>query len=67
MLQENLETTQHKCILLGLNCVDDRENVEGGSFQIMKCILCYNNHVNILNQNTKETKCLIPYIIKTMQ
>lgn len=53
--------------MLGLNCADDGENVEGGSFQIMKCILCYNNHVNILNQNIKEMKCLMPYIIKTMQ
>ncbi len=31
------------------------------SLQIMKCIICYANHVNNINPNTKYRKCLITY------
>jgi hypothetical protein len=34
-------------------CVNDLKDVEGESFQIMKCIIFHCRHVNNLNLNTK--------------
>jgi hypothetical protein len=35
-------------------CVNDLKNVEGGSLQIMKCIICHCHHVNNFNPSTKD-------------
>ncbi len=40
-------------------CVDDGKEVEAASHQAMKCILCYDNVVNIPNARIKERKGLI--------
>jgi hypothetical protein len=37
-------------------CVNDGKEVEAISYQVMRCILCYDNAVNILNARTKERK-----------
>jgi len=42
-------------------CVTDGKEVEKASHQIMRCILCYVNLVNVLNLRTKERKGLITY------
>jgi hypothetical protein len=47
-------------------CVNDGRDVERGSLQMMKCILCYNSVMNALNPSTKECKGLITYY-KTME
>jgi hypothetical protein len=36
--------------------VDDGKKVEVASHQVMRCVLCYNNVVNIPNARTKERK-----------
>jgi hypothetical protein len=36
--------------------VNDGKKVEGASHQVMKCILCYVNLVNVPNPRTKERK-----------
>jgi hypothetical protein len=41
--------------------VNDGKEVEIASHQVMKCILCYDNIVNISNPRTKERKGLITY------
>jgi hypothetical protein len=41
--------------------VDDGKEVEIASHQVMKCVLCYDNAINILNARTKERKKLINY------
>jgi hypothetical protein len=41
--------------------VNDGKEVEVASHQVMKCILCYDNAVNIHNPRTKERKGLIIY------
>jgi hypothetical protein len=41
--------------------VNDGKEVEVKSHQIMKCILCYDNVVNIPSPRTKERKSLITY------
>jgi len=41
--------------------VNDGEKVEATSHQVMKCILCYDNAINIHNARTKEIKGLINY------
>jgi hypothetical protein len=41
--------------------VNDGKEVEATSHQVMKCILCYYNEVNIPNERTKERKRLIAY------
>jgi len=41
--------------------VNDGKEVETRSHQIMKCIICYDNYVNIFNQIIKERKKLITY------
>jgi hypothetical protein len=40
-------------------CVNDGKEVEATSHQVMRCILCYDNVVNILNARIKERKGLI--------
>jgi len=40
-------------------CVNDGKEVEATSHQIMRCILCYDNAINVLNARTKERKGLI--------
>jgi hypothetical protein len=42
-------------------CVNDGKKVEVRSCQIMKCILCYDNAINIINPKTKNKKGLIIY------
>jgi hypothetical protein len=42
-------------------CVNDGKEVEATSHQVMKCILCYENVVNIPNARTKEIKGLLTY------
>jgi len=42
-------------------CVNDGKEVEIASHQVTRCILCYDNVVNILNVRTKERKGLITY------
>jgi hypothetical protein len=42
-------------------CVNDGKKVEIGSHQIMRCIMCYDNVVNIPNWKTKERRGLITY------
>jgi hypothetical protein len=42
-------------------CVNDGKKVETRSRQVMKCILCYDNVINILNPRTKKRKGLITY------
>jgi hypothetical protein len=42
-------------------CVNDGKDVERGSLQMMKCILCYNSVMNALNPRTKKLKGLITY------
>jgi hypothetical protein len=42
-------------------CANDGKEVEVGSCQIMRCIICYDNVVNIPNPRTKERKGLIAY------
>jgi len=41
--------------------VNDGKKVEIGSHQIMRCIMCYDNVVNIPNSKTKERRGLITY------
>jgi hypothetical protein len=41
--------------------VNDGKEVEVASHQVMRCILCYDNVVNIPNPRTKERKGLITY------
>jgi hypothetical protein len=36
--------------------VNDGKEVEIASYQVMRCILCYDNVVNILNPGTKKKK-----------
>jgi hypothetical protein len=40
----------------GFYCVNDEKEVEITSHQVMKCILCYDNVINIPNPRTKERK-----------
>jgi hypothetical protein len=47
--------------MLGIYCVSEGKKVEATSHQVMKCILCYDNVVNILNARIKERKGLITY------
>jgi hypothetical protein len=42
-------------------CDNNGRNVERGSLQMMKCILCYNSVMNALNPSTKKCKDLITY------
>ncbi len=42
-------------------CVNDGKEVEVASYQIVKCILCYDNARNIPNPIIKERKGLITY------
>jgi hypothetical protein len=42
-------------------CVNDGKKVETTSHQVMRCILCYDNVVNIPNAIIKEIKGLIIY------
>jgi hypothetical protein len=37
-------------------CVNDGKKIEATSHQVMKCILCYDNTINIPNEITKEIK-----------
>jgi hypothetical protein len=37
-------------------CVNDGKEVEVASHQVMRCILCYDNAINIPNARTKERK-----------
>ncbi len=41
--------------------MNDEKDVEVASHQVMKCILCYDNVVNILNPRIKERNGLIIY------
>jgi hypothetical protein len=41
--------------------VNDGKEVEFSSHQVMRCILCYHNAINILNPRTKQRKGLITY------
>ncbi len=41
--------------------MDDAKEVEATSHQVMRCILCYDNAINIPNAKTKERKWLITY------
>jgi len=41
--------------------VNNGKEVEVGSHQVMRCILHYDNVVNILNPRTKERKGFITY------
>jgi len=41
--------------------VNNGKEVEAKSHQVMKCILCYDNVVNIPSPRTKERKGLITY------
>jgi len=36
--------------------MNDKKEVEGVSRQVMRCILCYVDLVNVLNPRTKERK-----------
>jgi len=47
--------------MLGIQLCECRKKVEVGSHQVMRCILCYDNVVNIPNPRTKERTCLITY------
>jgi predicted phage tail protein len=42
-------------------CVNDGKKVEITSHQVMRCILCYHNVVNIFNSRTQKRKGLITY------
>jgi hypothetical protein len=42
-------------------CVNDGKEVKATSHQVMRCILCYDSVVNILNVRTKKRKWLITY------
>ncbi len=35
-------------------CVNDEKEVEVASYQVVRCILCYDNAINILNPRTKK-------------
>ncbi len=41
--------------------MNDGKEVETASHQVMRCILCYDNAINISNPRTKERKGLITY------
>ncbi len=41
--------------------MNDGKEIEATSHQVMKCILCYDNAINIPNARTKEIKGLINY------
>jgi hypothetical protein len=41
--------------------VNNGKEVEAKSHEVMKCILCYDNVVNIPSPRTKERKGLITY------
>ncbi len=41
--------------------MNDGKKVEIGSHQVMRCIMCYDNVVNIPNSRTKERRGLITY------
>ncbi len=43
------------------NCVNNGENVERGSLQVMKCIIYYVNLVNNVNPSIEDKKGLITY------
>ncbi len=43
--------------------MNDGKEVEAASHQVMKCILCYDNVVNISDASIKEKKRLITYYI----
>jgi hypothetical protein len=53
-------------ILYAFYCVNDGKEVEAWSHQVMKCIMCYDNVVNIFNPRTKKRKGLIRSIIELM-
>ncbi len=42
-------------------CVNDGKEVEATSHKVMRCILCYDNVVNIPNPRTEERIRLITY------
>ncbi len=42
-------------------CVNDGKEVEGTSHQLMRCIMCCVDPVNVLNPRVKERKGLITY------
>ncbi len=46
--------------------VNDGKEVEIWFHQVMRCIMCYDNVVNILNSRTKKREGLIRSIIKLM-
>ncbi len=46
--------------------VNDGKEVEVWSRQVMRCIMCYDNVVNITNPITRKRKGLIRSIIKLM-
>jgi len=41
--------------------MNDKKEVEGVSHQVMRCILCYVDLVNVLNPRTKERKYFKTY------
>jgi hypothetical protein len=55
--KKNLE----KILVWAFYCVNDGKEVEAASHQVMRCILCYDNAINIFNPRTKERKGLIIY------
>jgi hypothetical protein len=71
IMKKNLQKlhTQRKCwrgcnknsLCWAFYCVNDWKEVEVASYQVMKCILCHDNEVNIPNARTKERKGLITY------
>jgi len=41
--------------------VNDEKEVEVANHQVMRCIMCYVNTINVSNPKTKEKKGLITY------
>jgi hypothetical protein len=45
--------------MLGILLCEDGKEVEARSYQVMKCILCYDNVKNIPNPKTKKKNLVL--------
>jgi hypothetical protein len=58
--KQNMKWSYRYALCWFLYYVNDGKN-KVGIFQIMRCIICYNNHVNAYNPNAKQRKDVITY------
>ncbi len=43
---------EHKCIVLGFFCVNDKKELDNKSHQLMRCFFCYLEVVEVCNKRT---------------